>query len=62
MQTAIDRVKKLLDELPEDATLEDIQYHIYVIKKIRKGLEDAENGNILDQEGADKRMAQWLGE
>ncbi|MBF0106886.1 MAG: hypothetical protein HQM16_16360 [Deltaproteobacteria bacterium] len=62
MQTAIDEVKKLLDELPEDATLEDIQYHIYVIKKIRRGLKDVEDGKILDDETINKRMSQWLGE
>jgi hypothetical protein len=33
VQTAKEEVQELLQELPEDATLEDIQYHIYVKQK-----------------------------
>ena len=48
--------------LPEDASLEDIQYHIYVRQKIERGLRDLENGRVVSQEEAERRMAQWLGE
>lgn len=30
MKTAKDEVRELLEGLPDDASLEDIQYHIYV--------------------------------
>ena len=30
VQTAKQEVQQLLEELPDDATLEDIQYHLYV--------------------------------
>jgi len=42
MKTAKDEVRELLEKMPEEASLEDIQYHIYVRQKVRKGLE-AEN-------------------
>ncbi len=28
----------LLQKLPEDASYEDIQYHLYVLQKVRRGL------------------------
>ena len=30
-------VLKLLEQLPEEATLEEIQYHLYVLQKIKGG-------------------------
>ena len=30
----------MLDQLPDDASFEDIQYHIYVREKIEHGLKD----------------------
>jgi hypothetical protein len=36
MRTAKDEVKKMLDSIPDDATFEDIQYHIYVREKIEE--------------------------
>jgi hypothetical protein len=32
-------VQTLLNRLPDDVTLEDIQYHLYVLEKIGKGIE-----------------------
>ena len=37
--TAKDDVRALLEKLPDDASLNDIQYHIYVRQKIERGLE-----------------------
>lgn len=61
MGTAKDEVRKLLDQLPEDSSYEDIQYHIYVREKIQKGLEDVEAGRTLSQEEVEQRMSRWLG-
>ena len=60
MGTAKEEVRKLLDQLPEDSSYEDIQYHIYVREKIQKGLEDVEAGRTLSQEEVEQRMARWL--
>ena len=35
-------VYQLLNQLPEDISFDDIQYHIYVRQKINRGLEDVE--------------------
>ncbi len=61
MQTAKQAVQQLLEELPDDATLEDIQYHLYVKQKIAQGLADVAAGRVLSQDEVEKRFARWLG-
>ncbi len=34
MNTAKDEVKSLLEKLPDECTLDDVQYHLYVVEKI----------------------------
>ncbi len=60
MSTAKEAVRKILDDVPEDASFEDIQYHIYVREKIENGLKDIEEGRLLTQEKVEQRMAEWL--
>ena len=60
LQTAKQKVQEFLQELPEDATLEDIQYHIYVKQKIAQGLADVHAGRLVSQEEIEKRFARWL--
>ncbi len=61
MGTAKQDVELLLNKLPEDCSLEDIQYHLYVLEKVRHGLEDARTQGTLSQEDAEARLKQWLG-
>ncbi len=60
MKTAKEEVLELLEQLPEDASLEDIQYHIYVRQKIQKGLDAGREGKVVNQEEVERRMARWL--
>jgi hypothetical protein len=60
MNAAKEEVIRMLEHLPDDASLEDIQYHIYVRQKIEHGLEDLEAGRILSEAEFDQRMARWL--
>ena len=57
-----EEVRALLESLPEDASYEDIQYHIYVRQSIQRGIEEADRGNLVSQEEIERRMAKWLGE
>lgn len=57
MPTAVDEVRQLLNQLPEDVSLEDIQYHIYVRQKIERGLEDVREGRVISQENAEERIS-----
>ena len=60
MLTAKESVRKLLDELPDDCTLEDIQYQLYVIEKIKHGLEQAESGETIPHDEVKKKYEKWL--
>lgn len=62
MKTAKEEVRELLDNLPDDASFEDIQYHLYVRQKIRGGLLAAESGRTVSHEEIARRMARWTGE
>lgn len=62
MSTAKQEVAQLLSKLPEDCTLEDVQYHLYVVEKIQRGLERAEKEGAVSQQEAEKRLVQWLTE
>ena len=60
MTPAKDEVISLLKRLPDDASLEDIQYHLYVIEKVRNGLESIEKEGGLTQEQVEERLSKWL--
>jgi hypothetical protein len=62
MSTAKQEVASLLSKLPDDCSLEDIQYHLYVIEKVRNGLEAADSQGTVSQEEAERRLGKWLTE
>ncbi|WP_198960675.1 MULTISPECIES: hypothetical protein [unclassified Cohnella] len=55
-----DDVKHMLDKLPADCSIEDIQYTLYVRSKIEKGQKDIEEGNLLTQDEVKARLDKWL--
>jgi hypothetical protein len=57
MNTAKSEVESLLRKLPDDCTLEDIQYHLYVMEKIRRGIELADSQCTLTQEEVEGRLS-----
>jgi hypothetical protein len=62
MSTAKNEVQQLLNTLPDDCSLEDIQYHLYVIEKVRNGLEVADTHGTLSQAEVEQRLGKWLTE
>lgn len=61
MPTTKQEVNRILKRLPDDCSLEDIQYHLYVLQKIQRGLKNAKEGRIYTQEQIKKKMSKWLG-
>jgi len=59
MKTAKEEVRSLLDKLPDDCTFEDIQYHIYVVEKIQRGIERAEEKGTLSQDEMERKFSKW---
>ena len=60
MKTAKETVKTLLERLPDKCTIEDIQYHLYVIEKVQRGIERAEKEGAIEQEEVEKRLSKWV--
>ena len=59
MSTAKEEVKALLDKLPDDCSLEDVQYHLYVVEKIHRGMERAEKEGVLSQDEGERKFDKW---
>jgi len=52
MQTLKQQVKETLDNLPENATVDDIIEHVRFVEKIHKGLKQAEKGKTVSHKVA----------
>jgi len=59
METAKQEVRELLDTLPDDSSLEDIQYHLYVRRKVQRGIKDISEGRTYSQDEVENRMEKW---
>ncbi|MDR9466832.1 hypothetical protein [Marinospirillum sp.] len=59
MNTAKDEVKTILDSLPDDCSLEDVQYHLYVVEKINKGISRAEMEGTRSQSEVEEKFRKW---
>ncbi len=47
MPKAKETVKALLDRLPDDCSLDDVMYHLHVIRAVERGLEDVAEGRVI---------------
>ncbi len=59
-----EEIIELIKKLPENATIDDIMYHLYVKKKIIAGIEEIEQSRVIPHEqvmeNVKKRLEQWL--
>ncbi len=60
MLTTKQRVATLLQELPDECSIEDIQYRLYVLTKVIAGLEAADVEGVVSQEQAEQQLGKWL--
>jgi predicted transcriptional regulator len=56
MQTAKQAAKQIIDHVSDQATWDDIMYELYVKQKIEKGLSAVEEGRVISNEDAKKRL------
>lgn len=50
---------KLVDQLPENATWEDLMYEAYVRQAILEGMDAADRGEFASEEEVRRRFAKW---
>ncbi len=54
-------VKALLDRLPDDCSIEDILYHLYVLQQVELGLADAAAGRVMSHDEVKNELRRkWL--
>lgn len=58
--TVKEMAQKVIGNLPDEATFDDIQYHLYVLECIERGEKNVEAGNILSESEVRKRLSKWL--
>lgn len=51
---------KAIEELPEDAGIEEALDRLYLLYKIERGLRQADRGELISQEEVRQRMAKWV--
>ena len=51
---------ELIRTLQDDCTLEDIQYHLYVRAKVGRGIKAIDEGRVVSQEEAEKKVKEWV--
>lgn len=60
MSAIKEEVSSLLERLPDNTTIEDIQYHLYVMEKVRNGLGSIERDGGLTHQQVEERLSKWL--
>jgi len=50
---------QLIEKLPDDCTVEDILYELYLKQKVDQGLQDIQEGRIVEHEEVKQRMSRW---
>ncbi len=58
--TVKDEAIQMIQSLPEDVTLEEIQYRLYVRAQIQRGMADIRAGRTFTQEQVEAKVQEWL--
>jgi len=59
MQPAKQEALKAIGKLPEDADMDEIMYRLYVLDKIRKGQQAADEGRSISHEELKREIDTW---
>jgi len=54
------QILRAIEELPEDANVEDALDRLYLLYKIERGLSQADRSELVSPEEVRQRMAKWL--
>ena len=54
-----DRVLRAVEEMPRDATFDDVMERIYLLHKIERGRQQIADGQGIPHETAKQQMKRW---
>jgi len=60
MQTAKELTREVLDSLPDDCTLDDISYRLYLRRKLERSAKDIEEGRVFSKDEAKEIVQSWF--
>lgn len=60
MASAKQVVREVLDSLPEDCSIEDVQYQLYVRQRVAEGEQAADQGKLVPHEDVMREAREWL--
>ena len=60
MPTVKEQAMKVIQSLPDDCTLEEIQARLYFCEKVEKGIRAVDEGRVLSQADAEAQVKEWL--
>lgn len=58
--TVKEQVIEAVQQLPANATIEDVMEKLYLLYKVEQGIKQADSGHKVYQEEAKERMKRWL--
>ena len=51
---------KIIEQMPADASLEDIMFALYFRQKVDRGLQEIDAGKTISHQEVKKSLAKWL--
>lgn len=60
MASAKQLALEIVQSLPDDCTLADVAYRVYLRQLVEEAREDIREGRVLTQEEVEREAAQWL--
>jgi predicted transcriptional regulator len=54
------QILKAVEELPDNAGVEDALDRLYLLYKVERGLQQADSGELINQKEVRQRVSKWL--
>lgn len=58
--TTKDRVLHVVQELPDDSSIEDVMERLLFLAKVERGIQQADAGKTVPHSQVREKMAKWL--
>ena len=55
--TVKDQLLKVIEQMPDESSAEELQYQLYVIEKTRRGLKSIDEGHGMTHDEAKRRLS-----
>ena len=58
--TVKEKVLEAIAKMPDDSSLDDIGYKLYVLESVQKGLDELDRGDYLSHDQAREQLGRWV--